>query len=58
MTYLIPELMVENWKKFAEAVINSELDEKTPASLFNMMKLPKGEFYIELKIKKVKEDLK
>jgi len=58
MTYLIPELMAENWKKFAEAVINSELDEKTPASLFNMMKHPNGKFYIELKIKKIKEEKK
>ena len=55
MTFLIPELMAENWKKFAEAVINSENEESI---LSNTMKLPEKEFYIELKIKKIKEDEK
>jgi len=52
MTYLVPESMLEQWKKFTEAVINSETKEVT---LSNTMKLPKREFYIELKIKEAKE---
>ncbi len=53
MTYLIPKFMLEQWEKFAEAVINSENKEST---LSNTMELPKKEFYIELKIKRVKDE--
>jgi hypothetical protein len=50
---LIPDEMKENWAKFSESVINSDLDNSTSASINNSITVDGKKFLFELKIKSV-----